>query len=798
MNKFPATLMDKRHVSMPLIIMASLLWSCSTTPSIPTLEDKFTGQPSLAGSPDYLASPFVTAGDRVYLIGYQDGSFPDLGWHITGEMGGVWDHPIKLMDGFSITLKQSNDSIQLNRAQQFINYPFGNQHRFDWKEKGITIDRFQFVPDSHEGVIIELVFSNNENQSQQLLMSFTGHVDLRPTWLGERTNMINHPDTSWWNQPLNAIIAKDKQNPWFVMFGSDEQNGDANSSTNTNSIHYSLTLPAREKRSMRFAIAGSYQSEESVRNTYQTLLKNPEKLLDQKIIGMQALKAQSDLIVDDPVVQTMFEWLKYNTDWLIRDVPEIGQGLSAGLPDYPWWFGCDNTYAQQGVLSIGLHDVTRQTLEVLMKLSDQANGNGRIIHEASTNGAVFNPGNVNETPHFISLLADYYRWTGDHAFIQQVYPRVMKGIDWLEQQDSDHNGFPNGAGMMEIHGLDTEMIDVVVYTQQAYENAAYLASVMNDYVNSTRYANRAKELKKRIQSEWWVEQAQSFADFIATPRQASKLVEDALVRADTLQKPWSVTELKSQHERLKQDRSLSPKGHVVYHNWVVNTPMETGIATPDQAKLALVQARNYVNPFGMYVTGIDRTEGPDSIVLESRKKTFSYVGAVMTLPTGVQAIAEARYGNSDQALDYIHRLGQSFSYALPGSLYEVSPDFGMITQAWNIYAVAVPIVRYFIGIHPDAGNKQVIIRPELPEGWKDVTLNNIRVGNNSVSVSYKKQGQQKTISISQIRDNWSLQLEIKPSQKVLVNGKSLEASRLQNGRMVISLSGKSNVIEIMR
>ena len=44
--------------------------------------------------------PYVTAGDRAYLIGTQDGNFPDLGGHVPGEMGGLWLHPIKLIDGF--------------------------------------------------------------------------------------------------------------------------------------------------------------------------------------------------------------------------------------------------------------------------------------------------------------------------------------------------------------------------------------------------------------------------------------------------------------------------------------------------------------------------------------------------------------------------------------------------------------------------------------------------------------------------------------------------------------------------
>ncbi len=45
--------------------------------------------PSIEGKAAYLDSPFVTAGDRVYMVGQQDGSFKEIGWHIKGEMGGI-------------------------------------------------------------------------------------------------------------------------------------------------------------------------------------------------------------------------------------------------------------------------------------------------------------------------------------------------------------------------------------------------------------------------------------------------------------------------------------------------------------------------------------------------------------------------------------------------------------------------------------------------------------------------------------------------------------------------------------
>ena len=41
----------------------------------------------------------VAAGQRSYVEGFQDGRFYANGWHSTGEMGGVWAPPLKLVDG---------------------------------------------------------------------------------------------------------------------------------------------------------------------------------------------------------------------------------------------------------------------------------------------------------------------------------------------------------------------------------------------------------------------------------------------------------------------------------------------------------------------------------------------------------------------------------------------------------------------------------------------------------------------------------------------------------------------------
>lgn len=129
-----------------------------------------------------------------------------------------------------------------------------------------------------------------------------------------------------------------------------------------------------------------------------------------------------------------------------------------------------------------------------------------------------------------------------------------------------------------------------------------------------------------------------------------------MVRADTLNKPWAIEELETTKKQILSNPSNEPRPFVLYHNWVVNTPMEMGIADSTKAIVALDNAKQFTNPFGVFVTGIDRDEtaGEDDGSFKG-SKVFSYTGAVMTLPTGVQAVAENNYGRPDQALDYLKK-----------------------------------------------------------------------------------------------------------------------------------------------
>lgn len=792
------------RVSYIFLSFLFLIAACTSTPVSTDFHEIIKESPSITGKSDYLNSPYVTAGDRLYMVGHQNGTFPDLGWHIKGEMGGIWDHPIKLMDGFEVILDWGDRNVKLDSATAFINYPFLNKHTYDLSENNLHIERFQFVPDGEEGLLVQFKFQNLSGSNQNFDFTFNGFSDLRPVWLGEQTGMTDGDDIAEFLKETGAWLIKDNQNPWYVAFGSSMYPKDFSSEKSihpglgvTAKLTYEISMKPNETKILNFAIAGSYQSKEQTLTTYDAIQNDNANYLVSKKQRYEQLAQQSKLTIPDKELQEAFEWLKYNCDWLIRDVPEIGRGISAGIPDYPWWFGVDSEYALQGYMAIGQTAIVHETIHLLDSVSEAVNGNGRILHEMSTNGVVFNKGNINETPQFASLIWQIFLWEGDVKLLTKYFPTIRKGLSWLlSENDSNGNLFPDGFGMMEIHGLDSEMIDVASYTQRAFADASKIALELGEDTLAKEYEEKARILKEKINKDFWSEDFNSYADFIGTDEQALHLIDDAIIRADTLDKPWAIAELEETKKSIKMNPSRELRPFVMHHNWVVNTPMEVQIADKEKAIKALKTAEKFVNPFGVFVTGIDRdaSAGSDDGTFKG-SKIFSYTGAVMTLPTGVQAIAENNYGRPDMALNYLKRMVRTFSYALPGSIYEVSPDYGMITQAWNIYSFAVPIIQQFFGIQPRASEKRVRIMPQMPEEWNKASLENVSIADNKISVFFEKNGNTTKVKVTQLQKDWILEIVFPKLEKAdyeIIQG---SGEKIQSENQTIYLS-KDAIFEI--
>jgi glycogen debranching enzyme len=777
-------------------IVLSVLFVLANAPSLSSQGGYAT--PILAGISNHgqnKGQPYVTAGDRAYLIGTQDGDFPDMGQHVPGEMGGLWLHPIKLIDGFwaTVTDMASNQEIPLSESTDFVNYPYGNRFRYGLVLDSLEIERFQFSPDGQQGLIVQYQFKNAAARQRQLSFHFSVKTDMSPVWYSDRLGITDAQDTVAWQTSNSLFIAQDTDHPWFSVWGAtssaraqpiaDPQPVTTSGMGVTAASRYTLSVDPKSTSALTFVIAGSATDRDAAVNTYKDLTKNHASLLARKKARYASIIERARVKIPDQRLQEVYNWVKVNTEWLVRDVPGIGRGLGGGLMEYPWWFGTE-TYSLQALMATGEFELPRQTLRFLRDHSMKANGNGRIVHEVTTNGAVSNPGNTQETAQFILTVGKLFDWTGDLAFAREMYPAMKQGMEWLlTDMDQNKNLFPEGYGIMEVYGLNAELIDVAVYTQQALEATARIAGVLNDPDATVRYQRLASQLERKVNESFWVEEEGSYADFYGTKAQAISAAEGA-IRQIGLKGTNKLTqrdqELIGHYERLKRSFSAMPdgsRGWLTNKNWVIATPMETGIAPRARAIRLLGKIRREnVGEYGPFLSAVERQ-------------------AMMTISTGVQAVSEGNYGRTDEAMWYVDKIVRTFNRITPGSITEMMPDYGCFTIAWTSYGIVLPLIQHVFGIQPDAMNRTVVFDPHLPTGWENMSIEDLPVGTNLLSFSRAKTDRGVEYGFEAKENGWRFVLRGAPlpGAKYYLNGRPV--SFTSSG---IRMSGRKNHVLVVQ
>jgi glycogen debranching enzyme len=498
---------------------------------------------------------------------------------------------------------------------------------------------------------------------------------------------------------------------------------------------------------LTFVFAGSAVSEADALRAYRRLAASPPSMLEQKKERYAALLARARVRVPDGRLQAVYDWVRINMEWLVRDVPGVGRGLSGAVMEYPWWFGTE-TYSLQALAATGDFELPKQTLRLLRRYSDSTNGNGRIVHEITTAGAISNPGNSQETAQFIMTVGNLVDWSGDLTFAREMYPAMKQGLSWLlDEMDPDGNMFPGGYGIMEVLGLSAELIDVAAYTQQALEATARVARLLGEPDTGARYSRLAAELKTRINRHLWVEEEVSYADFFGTRSQATSAAEGARKQL-ALKGEDKLTarerELMQHYTRMARTFAAmpdTPRGWLTNENWVIATPMEVGIAPRDRAIRALDRIRREnLGPYGPYLSATERLY-------------------MMTIATGVQAVAESRYGRTEEALWYMDRIVETFNRVTPGSISEMMPDYGCFAIAWTSYGIVVPLIEHIFGIAPDAQRKTVTFDPHMPGGWNDMSIEALPIGTTTVSLAGARTSKGLEYTFESTDDTWTLVLE---------------------------------------
>jgi len=695
---------------------------------------------------DNLDHPYVTAGNRVYSVATQHGEFPDIGWRQPSEMSGVWDPPIKLLDGFwlGITFGETDpanpvEQIQwLTQASRWQMTP--GEVEITYRLPALEITRREYGMDDHEGMLIRLELTNESQQPLPCILHFLARTDLRLAWLGkDRLLWRDGRDEAVYLDDLACIAAYNTTRSAYVLFGAQRRptavtignelwatrrtEGEGISAR----LSYALNLPARGREEVIFTIAGSTRSSEAALTTFRYAQTAMETICEQQRQSYQQLLARCSLHSNDELMDTAFGWAKVTLQMLERDVPGIGRGIAAGLPDHPWWIGNDTTYATLALVASGQFELALASLRNLIHYSEIVNGDGAVVHEILTQGHVHDNGLLVEIPLFVRACYHTFRWTGDRAFLQEVYGFCKRGLldALLGKHDLEGNLCATGRGLVETRELQRaggmKTLDIAAYTYEALICLAELAEEVDDQASIPILREKAQRLAAHINTAWWIEEEGLYGDIYISANALRASHEE--MRAEKVFWPGDLAELEHSDLLLDHFARQSSEGALrqerpwLLKHMVAAVPIETGLAAPERAERVLTRLES------------DEFNGPWGIYLNPETQRVT-----MTLPNTLMAAAEARYGRMDQALGYCHKIANAIARRMPGAYSEILPDGGCFVQAWSSYGMIWPVVHFFLGLRPDAAKQHIRFVPHLPNAWTQARLQHVRVGSADFNV----------------------------------------------------------------
>jgi glycogen debranching enzyme len=791
--------------------------------------------PRRSTATDLEVKRYVAAGDRAYVIGSEDGRFPPMGWHIRGEMGGVWAHPIKLLDGYWFAL----DGQWIPQAAKFTTGAGYAQVQFPTTD-GLNVMRTEFSPDGYPVVLVGLTLQNPNTTSKSVKLTMDARSEIMAAypwgWTTPNAKDCNGKDEASFDNQSRTLTFKDSGLPCKVITDQPHATGYATVGASTKparaftgdqywgpvpegeradylengngtggELVWNLNVGGNQESTLWIAVAGSNSSQSEAQSAAQGALNNPDNLLAQKVNGRQALLSQTKVSLPDDTLQDAFDWGKLNVadlkrtvkDAKIRDVdeghaypPSIATmdltGIGAGYPDYPWYFGTDGAYTAYPLVASGQWDTAMDHLRSIRDVSRAVNGStGKVVHEVVTDGSVYwgtnaDPGNTNETAQFATAVDLIWRWSGDNRFRDEMYPFIVNGMRYITSAsgcpeppgdpsaegtcDDDGDGWPEGYGMVERGGMGEEKLDNTAYTWQALKALQAMALSKGDTETASWAEQEANTMKANFDSAWWMSDQNLYADSLCNSVTANP------------DQSW-INYCKQAGQQLQQK------------HWINATPMEALLApndAPDDratAALTTLESPTFTGSCGLYHTGVGG--GPDG---SGEQKCW-------TLPSSVMAVAEANYGRlgSKQAPFYMDSIANQLDLEMPGALPEIVPspqydpfvdfrDRAMFMQAWSSYGVQWPVIHNFLGIDPNVPAGSLSVVPDVPESWPGLSVQNLKVGDGTITASASRKGKRYTTQVSA------------PTGWTLTIGHTLPAGATVKS---VSLDGKSTTYDVV-
>ena len=357
---------------------------------------------------------------------------------------------------------------------------------------------------------------------------------------------------------------------------------------------------------------------------------------------------------------------------------------------------------------------------------------GKIMHEyrksemAATGEVPFALyyGGVDTTPLFIVLAGAYVEHTGDDALIDELWPALERAVQWvIDKCDRNPNGLldyqrTSERGLANQGWKDSQdsvfhadgrfpdgpiaLVEVQAYACAAFEAMALFSTRRGHAADATRYALRAKALREQVEALFWMPEADFYGIALDGHGELCRVL-------------------------------ASNAGHL----------LAFGLPEPARGKAVAGVLGSTLFQTGWGVRTLAAGQ--------PRFNPMAYHnGSVWPHDNALAARGLARYGDKAAALNLLRALFEaavSFEMRLP-ELFCGFPrrrgepptayPVACLPQAWAAGAPFM-MLQACLGVSVDASRHEVRIeRPALPEGVDWLRIDGLRVGDDTVSLTFRR------------------------------------------------------------
>ena len=394
---------------------------------------------------DKLDSPAVTAGSAAVLTGAQSGRFPDIGYTIPGEMGGLWAGEKKVCDGFFFAI----DDVPLEVADCCEMHPLMTSFHYRMQAQELHVVRRQIIPDGVSGCVVELEIENLKNVPRMAEVSFTVRTEVLSVAAAKGEDGLElGRDVAEYDEKTQAFYARDSRNPWHAVWGAElchrvqladlprQVYGFGNSLGKgvNGRLFYRLRLPANGRVMMRLFVLGGYASRSRAEDALFQVRAGAQEMIAAKRARIEEMMKRSDATLPDAQLERCFNWTKILSDSLTRALPRGGCAMLVDLPEHMTLFGEGFAGAMSALLPMGGAKKVQDMLRTLVRLSEEAQlAPGRLARSVTLSGKVVSAGTAKESAQFVALVHQVLKWTGDKAFAMDMLGATGLCVSYLRR-----------------------------------------------------------------------------------------------------------------------------------------------------------------------------------------------------------------------------------------------------------------------------------------------------------------------------------------------------------------------------